>query len=65
MRQWHYYHADSGEFHSKIFKCDAGNRFALKDAAANAPPGHVLLEGRYPEHWRMRVDVTTRAVVPK
>jgi hypothetical protein len=61
---YHYYHAETGILHPKSIATDlADERDALTFAEANAPPGHVVLQGAF-DHRRQRVDVATGAVVP-
>ena len=62
VRTFHYYHPDTGALHSRIFKCSGP--YAEKDAAANAPAGHHVLEAVIAHPWRMRVDVATGQVIP-
>ena len=62
MRQFYYYHQDTGVMHTQVFTCDGP--YAEKDAAANAPPVHAFIEGHYPHHSKMRVNVETKEVLP-
>jgi hypothetical protein len=70
MRTFHYYHAESGELHSKVFKCDASTPYGNKDAKANAPDGHLHIETTHAdekvvEHWRWRVHPETKKLLRK
>lgn len=63
MRQFHYYHADTGKMHSKVFKCDSSTPYGEQDAKANAPQGHLHIESKLVEHWKYRVDVLSKSII--
>jgi len=63
LRTFHFYHRETGEFHSKKFCCDSGNPYGERDAAANAPDGHAHIEAHIVEPWKHRVDVSTGKLV--
>ena len=63
MRQFHYYHKQTGELHSRVFKCDASTPYAERDAKANAPPEHLHLEARIADPSKWRVDVAAKKLV--
>jgi hypothetical protein len=70
MRQFHYYHSETGELHSKVFKCDASTPYGEQDAKANAPTGHLHVETTHAkekviETWKWRFHPETKELLRK
>jgi hypothetical protein len=71
MRQFHFYRTDTGELHSKVFKCDSSTPYAEQDAKANAPMEHAHIETTHlkehgvVEHWRWHVNTETKEILRK
>ena len=60
MRRFHYYHQDTGALYDGAFVVNSPHPEA--DAAANAPPDHLPIEGTF-DHMSQKIDVTTRQPV--
>src|SRR5689334_24997010 len=60
-RHFHYYDRETGEIHAlaTVINCPTDKTDAV--AAANAPPGHAPLEGRFDRHSQ-RVNLSSGCV---
>lgn len=66
LRTFHYYHAETGELHSLVFRCDTATRSDHADPAMmNAPSGHKPIEAKNLDASTQRVDVASGKVVDK
>lgn len=62
MKNFHFYHAETGVLHPTCIAVNGPDQ--EQTAAANCPPGHLVIEGHF-DHARHCIDPLTRRAQPR